>query len=108
METAVRQTQSKSLDDILAEIKALDLTGETCTVEIDPAAAANQSLVDPLTNRELEVLQLIAEGLSNQQIADHLIISKGTVKYYTSNIYSKLQVSNRTQAVAQAREIRIL
>ncbi len=59
-----------------------------------PAAVSvvQQPLIDSLTNRELEVLQLIAKGLSNQQIADKLIISKGTVKYYTSHIYSKLYI----------------
>ncbi len=69
---------------------------------------ANQSLIYPLTNRELEVLQLIANGLTNQQIAKKLFITKGTVKYYSSTIYSKLQATNRTQAVAYARELGIL
>jgi len=68
----------------------------------------NQSLVDPLTDRELEVLYLIAGGLSNQQIADKLVIAKSTVKYYTSHIYSKLQVASRTQAIAQACKLGIL
>ncbi|MDX1400153.1 MAG: tetratricopeptide repeat protein, partial [Oceanospirillum sp.] len=67
-----------------------------------------QPLVDPLTPRELEVLHLIAEGLSNRAIAEKLVISVGTVKSYTSNIYSKLGVSSRTQAVAEAREIGLI
>jgi len=65
-------------------------------------------LLEPLTNRELEVLQLIATGLSNQQIAAELFISTGTVKYYTSHIYGKLQVPSRTQAIVYARELGIL
>jgi ATP/maltotriose-dependent transcriptional regulator MalT/predicted ATPase len=65
-------------------------------------------LVEPLTPRELEVLQLMAEGHTNQQIADELIISIGTVKGYTSEIYGKLGVSHRTQAVARARELKLL
>ena len=69
---------------------------------------ANAGLVEPLTDRELEVLQLIAEGLTNQQIAEELVISVGTAKWYTGQIYGKLTVSNRTQAVARARELNII
>lgn len=81
-------------------------------VEKEPAAAAtelaNAALVEPLTDRELEVLDLIATGLTNQQIADELIISVGTAKWYTGQIYGKLNVSTRTQAVARARELNLL
>ncbi len=73
-----------------------------------PVPIADQGLADPLTARELEVLALIANGLSNQQIADELIIARGTVKYYTSQIYSKLGVQSRTQAVAKARALKLL
>lgn len=66
------------------------------------------ALVEPLTDRELEVLGLIAQGLTNQQIADELVISVGTVKFYTSQIYGKLGVNSRTQAVARARELGLL
>lgn len=76
--------------------------------EIDPAIAANQALIDPLTNRELDVLRLIADGLSNLQVAEELVISTGTAKFYTSQIYRKIQVTSRTQAVARARELGIL
>lgn len=65
-------------------------------------------LIDPLTERELEILQLLAEGLSNQEIADNLIISLGTVKAHSSNIYRKLDVSNRAQAIVRAQELRLL
>ena len=61
-----------------------------------------------LTKRELEILKLIAEGLSNDAIAEKLIRSLGTVKTHTSNIYSKLGVKNRTEAVARARELELL
>src|SRR5262249_12346619 len=53
-----------------------------------------QPLHDPLTARELEILGMIADGLSNQEIADQLILSLGTVKWYTGQIYSKLGVQN--------------
>lgn len=72
------------------------------------AHPAEQPLVEPLTPRELEVLRLIADGLSNQEIADNLIISVGTVKFYTSQIYGKLNVGSRTQAVARARQLGML
>lgn len=64
--------------------------------------------VDPLSQREIEVLQLIASGLSNQEIADQLYLSLHTVKVHARNIYGKLAVKNRTQAVAQAKALGIL
>jgi LuxR family maltose regulon positive regulatory protein len=67
-----------------------------------------RELIEPLSERELEVLQLIAEGLSNSEIARRLYISVSTVKGHTTNIYAKLGVSKRTQAVAQARNLGVL
>ena len=69
---------------------------------------AAQPLVEPLSEREIEVLQLIAEGLSNAEIADKLVIAVGTVKRHINNIYGKLGVQSRTQAVARARELGLL
>lgn len=68
----------------------------------------SEPLVEPLSPRELEVLELIALGLSNGEIGAQLVISLSTVKGHTANIYSKLGVNNRTQAVAQARELGLL
>ncbi len=65
-------------------------------------------LVEPLTERELEVLSLIALGMTNQEIARKLIVAKGTIKAHTGSIYRKLDVSNRTEAVARARQLGIL
>lgn len=75
-----------------------------------PAALAGDatSLVEPLTGRETEVLQLLAEGLSNPEIAERLILAVGTVKYYTSEIYGKLGVRNRVEAVRRASELGLL
>jgi LuxR family maltose regulon positive regulatory protein len=70
----------------------------------DPQA----EIVEPLSERELDVLCLIAEGLSNQEIAQRLSISTRTVKWHTSNILGKLGVKNRTQAVAKARSLGVL
>lgn len=69
---------------------------------------ANQSLSEPLSQRELEVLQLIAAGLSNREVAEKLVLSLSTVKVHTRNIYGKLGVNSRTQAVAEARRLYIL
>ena len=71
-----------------------------------PAGASG--LAEPLSKRELELLELIAEGLSNQAVADRLFLSPQTVKVHVRNIYSKLDVSSRTQAVARARVLGIL
>jgi DNA-binding NarL/FixJ family response regulator len=65
-------------------------------------AAANKSLPEPLSPRELEVLTLLVDGLSNQQIADKLIISLATAKTHVRNILNKLAVDDRTQAAVHA------
>jgi LuxR family maltose regulon positive regulatory protein len=65
-------------------------------------------LVEPLTARELEVLQLIAAGDSNRAVAKKLVITVSAVKKHTSNIYGKLNVNSRTQAVARARQLSLL
>ncbi|HSB65247.1 MAG TPA: LuxR C-terminal-related transcriptional regulator [Anaerolineales bacterium] len=67
-----------------------------------------QALVEPLSERELEVLGLIAEGLTNQEIGGRLHISLSTVKGHTTNIYSKLGVNKRTQAVALAQSLDLI
>ena len=63
---------------------------------------------DPLSERELEVLQHVARGLSNQEIAEKLFLSAGTVKRHMSNIYQKLDVHSRTQALERARTLQIM
>jgi len=57
---------------------------------------------EPLTRREVEVLRLVARGLSNQEIADQLVVSEGTVRIHVSNILTKLHLANRTQAALYA------
>jgi LuxR family maltose regulon positive regulatory protein len=68
----------------------------------------NGKLVEPLSSRELEVLHLIDNGLSNGEIAGQLFISLSTVKGHTTNIFGKLNVKNRTQAVARAHDLGLL
>jgi LuxR family transcriptional regulator, maltose regulon positive regulatory protein len=73
-----------------------------------PASRPAQPLVEPLSARELEILALIAQGLSNNQISDRLFLALATVKGHNRNIFSKLQVQRRTEAVARARELGLL
>ncbi len=61
-----------------------------------------------LSNREIEVLQLMAEGLSNQEIADRLFVSLPTVKTHSSKLFEKLDVKRRTQAVEKARQLKLI
>ena len=73
----------------------------------DSALPPAQLLVEPLTPRELELLKLIEAGFSNQEIAAKLVISMPTVKRHISNIYTKLEASSRTQAVARGKELNL-
>jgi LuxR family maltose regulon positive regulatory protein len=73
-----------------------------------PLTADALEIVEPLSERELEVLGLIAQGMSNQEIARKLVLSLSTVKWHSGNIYGKLGAKNRTQAVAKARQLGIL
>jgi LuxR family transcriptional regulator, maltose regulon positive regulatory protein len=72
------------------------------------AARASAGLAEPLTGREVELVRLIASGMRNQEIADHLFISLATVKRHIANAYRKLGVSHRTEAVARANELNLL
>ena len=73
--------------------------------QVERSAPAPPSQVFPeLTNREREVLDLIAQGYNNKEIAERLTLSTKTVRNHTSNIFSKLQVADRAQAIVRARE----
>jgi LuxR family maltose regulon positive regulatory protein len=73
-----------------------------------PLPLSSFDLIDPLSERELEVLRLVAVGKSNQQIADELVVATGTVKKHLNNIFGKLNALNRTECVARARELNLL
>jgi ATP/maltotriose-dependent transcriptional regulator MalT len=97
---------------LLTQVQSLLATPLT---PFDPVAQATtatsidqSSLIEPLTKRELEVLQLIAEGLTNQEIAERLSVVIGTVKAHNNSIYSKLAVRNRVEALAQAQALGLL
>jgi LuxR family maltose regulon positive regulatory protein len=73
-----------------------------------PPAIPAQSLVEPLSHRELEVLQLIAQGLSNREICERLFLALDTVKGHNRRIFGKLEIHTRTEAIARARELGLL
>lgn len=76
--------------------------------EATPAAAPTADLPEPLSERELEVLRLLADGLSNQEIAGRLYVQLSTVKKHVSNLFGKLGVASRTQAIQAARRLGLI
>jgi LuxR family maltose regulon positive regulatory protein len=94
-----------SLPDYVARLLAASVVEEVRAATVAPG---DQALIEPPSARELEVLRWIAAGLSNQEIADRLVISVRTVKKHIENCYEKLGVNSRTQAIARARELALL
>jgi len=86
-------------------LEAFRVGGETA---VSPLPGEVAGLIEALTPREMEVLQLVATGDSNQAIANKLVVTVRTVKKHVTNILGKLGVSNRTQAVARARALGLL
>jgi LuxR family maltose regulon positive regulatory protein len=82
-----------------------EMRGRPVTTSIQSAAPG---LIEPLTARELEILRLIVAGMRNQEIADRLFISLHTVKRHIANAYGKLDVTHRTEAVARAKEMKLV
>ena len=81
---------------------------EEQTIPLTPPHSHTHTLIEPLTKREQEVMQLIASGASNAEIAQALYIAVGTVKNHVKNIYSKLDVHSRAQAIARARDLGLI
>lgn len=82
------------------------LSRRAAPAEFEPNVRAMQTL--GISEREREVLDLLADGNSNQEIADRLFVSTNTVKTHLKNLYAKLEVSRRTQAVHKARQLRVI
>ncbi len=97
-------------DETKDEEPALSTPKGRTTKALDPSLVLGPSslLVEPLTPRELDVLTLLAQGLTNKEIAQRLVISPGTVRQHAYNLYQKLQVHSRQQAVARASDLGIL
>jgi LuxR family transcriptional regulator, maltose regulon positive regulatory protein len=89
-------------------VQAFDRQGLAVLARPRPGGAMAPGLVEPLSARELQVLQLLADGRSNQAIASELVISLDTVKRHVSHVLDKLQAANRTQAVSRARDLGLL
>jgi LuxR family maltose regulon positive regulatory protein len=98
------EISSKYVRQLLAAFPTPEPQQAEASQTLDPDA----EWVEPLSERELEVIQLIAEGLKNQEISERLFLSLNTVKAHNRNIFSKLGVNSRTQAVARARALGIL
>ena len=88
---------------LLAVCEAEGLMSETPS-----SAPPVQPLIEPLSQRELEILRLIAQGLSNQEISERLFLALDTVKGHNRKIFGKLQAERRTEAVARAHELDLL
>jgi NarL family two-component system response regulator LiaR len=93
-----------SLHPKIARMLLQEMTGQRPAQDEEPSPPppARPPTVDPLTERELEVLKLVARGLSNVEIADQLVIAEGTVRTHVSNILNKLHLVSRTQATLYA------
>jgi DNA-binding CsgD family transcriptional regulator len=87
----------------LTRVKTVVIT-EGSSFELDPAKLKDLGI----SPREYEVLQLISEGFSNQEIAEKLFVSLSTIKTHSQNLFMKLDANRRTQAVQRARELRLL
>ena len=103
-------TAKKVQPDIAGQLLKIFNTGTLDTAEkSSPRVSSNvEPLIDPLSERELDVLRLLADDLSNQAIAEHLFVSLNTVKTHTKNIYSKLGISGRREAVRQAKTLGLI
>ncbi|MGJ3240733.1 MAG: LuxR C-terminal-related transcriptional regulator [Anaerolineae bacterium] len=106
----MRDLLSASLTDGAAAPYILSLLQQMSAMDDSDTTplSANELLIEPLSNREMDVLELVAKGLTNQAIADELFIAVSTVKKHINNILGKLGVDNRTQAVKRASELNIL
>ncbi len=108
-ERACRVGDAHDFSSFLAYLAAeLEQAEKTSGRAPAPATSGVPGLVEPLSERELQVLACIASGMSNREIAARMYITVGTVKKHTNNIFGKLQVSSRTQAVAKARDLHLL
>jgi LuxR family maltose regulon positive regulatory protein len=89
-------------------VEAFEQAGLPVRLPVRSGGVVVAELVEPLTERELEVLRLLAAGASNRAIAEELVVTLDTVKRHVSHLFTKLEVANRTQAVARAREVGLL
>ena len=108
--SAVLEARRRERADSRSRVSARYLRKLLAALERDASGAGSKTaaLSEPLSERELEVLQLIAAGKTNRRISSELFVSVGTVKTHINNVYRKLDAHSRTQAVARARELKLL
>ncbi|HEU4571049.1 MAG TPA: LuxR C-terminal-related transcriptional regulator [Candidatus Limnocylindrales bacterium] len=106
-----------SVRDLVALVLflAISILGGATVARSEPSrplaphgAAGGEGLIEPLTDRELEILGLLASGMSNREIADEFVVSGNTVKSHLEHLYGKLGVSSRLRAIARARALGLL
>jgi LuxR family maltose regulon positive regulatory protein len=108
LKIGIKKWENHSLRAYARKLLAAFYEGEAERPAPLPRTPQGDTLIEPLTERELEVLHLVAVGCSNREIADKLVISVRTVKKHVENIHGKLGVRSRTQAAARARELKLL
>jgi LuxR family transcriptional regulator, maltose regulon positive regulatory protein len=102
-EASAREIMPDYTDKLLAAFEA-----EQRKSEDKPDLSPTEPLIDPLSQREIKILQLIAQGLSNREIGERLFLALDTIKGHNRKIFDKLQVQSRTEAIARARELGLL
>jgi LuxR family maltose regulon positive regulatory protein len=100
------QRDSAAGEYVRALLKAFQQERVTKSMPLPPPQSSD--MIDPLSARELQVLQLLADGLSNKEIASQLVVTPGTIKQHLKNICRKLDVHGRMQAVRRGRELKLL
>jgi predicted ATPase/DNA-binding CsgD family transcriptional regulator len=106
--TAFEHGKTLELELVIARLLEEDSVLDPQNSSSERVRDANQSIADSLTEREREILRLLASGLSTREVAQQLFLTVGTVKWYLNQIYSKLSVHSRIQAIARARELKLL
>lgn len=108
MKELLREAQARGISTMYVTKLLSTFTLETPTTIATPPKRLLDGEFEPLSERELEVLSLIADGLSNREIAERLVVSVGTVKKHLNNIFLKLDAHSRTQVIASARKYNLL
>jgi LuxR family maltose regulon positive regulatory protein len=107
MRDLLRHATAAGIGGAYAQRLLVAFEGHAGLASASPRAAV-VGLAEPLTAREVEILRLVAAGMKNHAIADHLVISVATVKRHIANTYGKLAVDHRAAAVARARDLHLL
>ncbi|MCB1845618.1 MAG: helix-turn-helix transcriptional regulator, partial [Halioglobus sp.] len=102
------QTMEISDDELVPVRQALLRAARVFPVDVKPGQGSSERPVEPLKARETEILRLVEQGLMNKQIAADLALTVGTVKWYMQQIFQKLDVRRRAQAIHRAKHLGFL